>query len=103
MTVIEWQGPWQPFDAPDKEHYFLKELASELQGNSEHSLHNKRVTILGWIPGCDDFILTLVTENKYAYVHLTWHHEDKPQWPYYELLANRDSVNRFLHAWSQEC
>ena len=94
--MIQWQQDWQPFDAPEKASYFLLELNREIQENPEHLLYGKKAKIVGWIPGNDDFLLHLPLENVYAYVHLTWHREDKSQWPHCQLLASIDAVTRFV-------
>jgi hypothetical protein len=102
MATIEWQGEWHPFDASDKDQYYLREIGRELQNNQTHPLYNKEARIVGWIPGCDDLLLYLPTENRHVYVHLTWNRENRPSWPHCEFLSSIDAVNQFLQKWGQE-
>jgi hypothetical protein len=94
--MVRWQQGWQEFDLPDKEGYFLRELHWEIRENPNHPLHGKEARIVGWRGGYDDFLLYLPGEARYAYVHLIWHRETHPTFPYYQALDDIDAVNHFL-------
>jgi hypothetical protein len=100
--MIDWREEWRAFDLPEKEGYFLRELRWEIRTNESHVLYGKDLRIVGWIPGYDDFLLQLLSEDRYVYVHLTWHRENQPDFPYCELLDSVEAVNEFLEKWSEE-
>lgn len=98
IDMIDWQNGWQAFDDPSYEERFLQELRAETgDSNSEHPLHRKECCIVGWRGhGWSDFLLYLPREAQYAYVHLTWHEETRPSWPFCELFNCVDAVNSWL-------
>lgn len=97
--MVVWQHGWRAFDLPEKEEYFLRELAWEIETNSRHPLFGRQLRIAGWIPGYDDFILSLPDEHRHVYVHLTWRQEDSPDCPYCEFLETVEEVNSFVSQW----
>ena len=100
--MIAWQNEWRKFDLTEKEDYFLRELRWEIRTNESHVLYGKDLRIVGWIPGYDDFLLHLPSEDLYADVHLTWHQEDHLDFPYCELLDGVGAVNEFLEQWGEQ-
>jgi hypothetical protein len=101
--TIRWQSRWRAFDAVGREDEFVRKLASETgEMNPQHPLHGKACRIIGWLaPPGKDFILSLVDESAYAYVHLTFSKETDPRWPRSKLFRNVDEVNRFLRDWGE--
>ncbi|HVW00838.1 MAG TPA: hypothetical protein VHB77_10875, partial [Planctomycetaceae bacterium] len=76
--MICWQPGWGDFELRDKEGYFLRELQWEIEENPGHPLFGRTLRIIGWRGGYDDFILQILGESGYVYVHLTWHRETDP-------------------------
>ena len=96
--MIIWQRNWRAFDAPEKEEDFLRELRKETgPANPAHPLHDKECHIIGWAGrGWGDFLLQIPADNRYAYIHLTWHEETDPRWPHCQFFDTVDAVNTFL-------
>jgi hypothetical protein len=48
----------------------------------------------------DDLILRLDERDEFAWVHLTWNREQRPECPHCEILGGLEAVNRFLSDWT---
>ncbi|HEX8916382.1 MAG TPA: hypothetical protein VF796_28785 [Humisphaera sp.] len=109
--MIQWCNDWQPFDLPELEVELLAELERETgAANPTHPLHGKRCRVVGWrvnplrarptpsqgLKACKDLLLHVPQEGRYAFVHLTWTRETRPQWPNCWLFASVKDLNAFL-------
>lgn len=48
------------------------------------------------IGGNGDDVLFEIPNGKYAYVHLTWRKETKPDWPHCEIFENFEKAQEFI-------
>src|SRR4051794_10460366 len=101
--MITWHGDWRAFDAPEGEEYFLRELRTETgDDNPEHPLHGKAFRILGWRErGHKHLLLHVSPDDRYAFVHLTWNRETRPQWPSCQWFRDEAAVNAFVWRWGR--
>lgn len=101
--MINWYGDWRPFDAPEGEEHFLRELRRETgDDNPGHPLHGKTFRILGWREqGHKHLFLHVLPDDRYAFVHLTWSRETRPQWPSCRWFRDEAEANAFLWHWGR--
>ena len=97
--MIEWQNGWFAFDRPDREDYYLGELRWEVEGNAGHPLHAKKMRIVGWRRGYDNFIVQLPEDGRFAYVLLIWRRDAVTELPYCERFDDETAVSRFVGHW----
>ena len=98
--MIDWCNGWSPVQDEAERRSFENELSREIETNREHPLYGLDYQVVGRLLGEDDFILRLGDGHQYAHVHLTWNREDRPLWPYCEIIGDESAVNRFLREWS---
>jgi hypothetical protein len=87
MERIEWLDPrGEPID-----QQLVTELHRELC--PEHCLYGRKVVVLGQRKNQDDVLFRVIDGHQpYAVVHLTWHKESDPDFPWTTFYGNLDEV-----------
>ncbi|HTX79580.1 MAG TPA: hypothetical protein VMC62_07930 [Longilinea sp.] len=79
---IDWLDPWY-FSTSGLE----SELAQEV--SSGHPLYQVKALAVGRRKDNDDVLFLLPDHTPpFAVVHLTWQHENSPEWPYAEFFQS---------------
>jgi hypothetical protein len=91
---LEWLKPWERLEA--SEDAFVSELQKEMP--PRHVLHGLSVINIARRIDSDDVLFVTSDPTKpLAVVHLTYHAEYDPQWPYTTLYESwRDWIERCL-------
>jgi hypothetical protein len=97
--LLNWSNGWRQIADEKHRSYLERELAWELAENPRHMLAGRQYVVVGLLGGYDDLILRLDDRDEFAWIHLTWNREKRPEWPHCELLGGVEAVNRFLSEW----
>lgn len=99
--MIPWMHPWEPFE--DQKGGTVKELRKEM--TSKHILYKKKLIPIGHRVASDDVLFKIFPDGQYAEVHLTFHQETSPTWPFTTLYKSIDAWVVHLkkeNAWCKE-
>lgn len=82
---MTWPQGWFGLDDPEDQTAFAEELAREVCVG--HKLHGLKTRAIARCCANDDFIFE-VEGGRWAFVHLTWAKETRPEWPDAAIFAS---------------